>query len=144
MRVEDFTGGREMMVWGEEFEKFGKTITKGRVVEITAKVEQDSRTDSLQLVAQAIRTLEAPAGGSVRKKNGNGQPALRPLVLRLDSARIPWRTCARFMDRSLQSRPGSRPAHGPHQWPTRRLTTAATVDAANGAMVALQPWVQPS
>ena len=77
LRVEDFTGTREMMVWGEEFEKFGKTLTKGSVVEVTAKVEQDSRTESLQLVAQSLKELEpgvavAGGGGGKPVRNGNG------------------------------------------------------------------------
>ena len=78
-----------------------KRLEKGSVVEMTAKIEKDNRSDALQLVAQAIKPLPEPTaadGGS----NGNGshgpaatngnysrQPAPaaagpKPIVLRLD------------------------------------------------------------
>lgn len=61
MKVEDFTGAMEMMVWGEEYEKFGKQAAKGQVVEITAKIEKDNRSDNLQLVCQGLKPLPAPS-----------------------------------------------------------------------------------
>lgn len=144
MRVEDFTGGKEMMVWGEEYEKFGKTITKGSVVEVTAKVEQDSRTESLQLVAQAIKPLEAPVGGAApaSKRNGSALPAVRPLVLQLDSMRDSIDDL-RAIHRIVKAHPGKTPVHLSIRSNGKRLhlTTAATVAAENGVMEELRAWV---
>jgi DNA polymerase-3 subunit alpha len=140
MRVEDFTGSREMMVWGEEYEKFGKTITKGTVVEVTAKVEQDSRTDSLQLVAQAMKVLPAPAGGGSTFKSTAQQ--VRPLVLKLDSSRNTVDDL-RAIHRIVQDHPGHTPLHFSIRANGKRLhlTTCASVAAENGAMEKLRPWV---
>jgi DNA polymerase-3 subunit alpha len=71
MRLEDFTGSSEVMVWGEEYEKFGKTLEKGSVVEITAKIEKDNRSDALQLVAQGIKPLPEPSA-AMMEGNGHG------------------------------------------------------------------------
>lgn len=131
-----------MMVWGEEYEKFGKTIAKGSVVEITAKVEQDSRTESLQLVAQAIRPLEAPAGGTAAKQNGSAAPAIRPLVLQLDSSRNTVDDL-RSIHRIVREHPGTTPVHFSVRINGKRLhlTTKATIAAENGAMTALKEWI---
>ena len=103
MRLEDFTGSSEVMVWGEEYDNFGKTLGKGSVIEMTAKIEKDHRSDALQLIAQGIKPLPEPLpGASVANASvvgnespythGNGsfsrQPLIssapKPIVLRLD------------------------------------------------------------
>ncbi|RYD28062.1 MAG: DNA polymerase III subunit alpha, partial [Verrucomicrobiaceae bacterium] len=57
MRLEDFTGASDLTLWNEEYEKFGRGIEKGSVVEVVAKVEKDNMNDSLKLTAQNIKTL---------------------------------------------------------------------------------------
>ncbi len=144
MRVEDFTGSKEMMVWGEEYEKFGKTITKGSVVEVQAKVEQDSRTESLQLVAQAIKPLDGSAATApVKSSNGNGAAhGIRPLVLQLDSARDSV-SDLRVIHRIITANPGKTPVHLSVRSNGRRvhLTTAAGIAAEEGVMDELRAWV---
>ncbi len=142
MRVEDFTGSREMMVWGEEYEKFGKAMTKGSVVEVTAKVEQDSRTESLQLVAQGIRLLEAT--GPAPTNNGNGKAhiaEIRPLVLRLDSERDSPADL-QAIHRIIRAHPGKTPVHFCMRINGRRvyLVTPQTVDEWE-AQKELRAWV---
>jgi DNA polymerase-3 subunit alpha len=148
MRVEDFTGSKEMMVWGEEYEKFGKTMTKGSVVEVTAKVEQDSRNDTLQLVAQSIKPLDAPAAATAPAENGNGNgnghaaQALRPLVLQLDSARDSVADL-RTIHGILAAHPGKVPVHLSVRANGRRvhLVTGAAVAAEDSVMEELRAWV---
>ena len=82
-RLEDFTGSSEVMVWGEEYEKFGKALEKGSVVEITAKIEKDQRSDALQLVAQSLKPLPEPAAAAPGLPHASADgPA--PLTLRFD------------------------------------------------------------
>ncbi|MES2709317.1 MAG: DNA polymerase III subunit alpha [Verrucomicrobiota bacterium] len=71
MRIEDFTGSSELTLWSEEYEKFGKGVEKGSVIEIIAKVEKDNMNDSLKLTAQGIKPLPMPAAGS-DAGGGNG------------------------------------------------------------------------
>jgi DNA polymerase-3 subunit alpha len=142
MRVEDFTGSREMMVWGEEWEKFGKTIVKGSVVEVQAKVEQDSRNDTLQLVAQGMKPLPAAGSGHVKSSAAPTANLGRPLVLRLDSER---HTPADLEEirRIILAHPGSTPVQFNIRSAGRRihLVTAATIAAENGAMEKLRVWI---
>ncbi|HWB06775.1 MAG TPA: DNA polymerase III subunit alpha [Verrucomicrobiales bacterium] len=144
MRVEDFTGSKEMMVWGEEYEKFGKTITKGSVVEVTAKVEQDNRNDNLQLVAQSLKPLEVPASAPV--PNGNGarqQPAARPLVLHLDSGRNTVKDL-RTIHGILTAHPGTIPVHlSVRSAGGKRvhMVTPVLVSAENVVIDELKPWM---
>jgi DNA polymerase III subunit alpha len=151
MRVEDFTGSKEMMVWGEEYEKFGRTMTKGSVVEVTAKVEQDSRNDTLQLVAQSIKPLEAPAAATLGAaaaatvNNGNGIAAaqtLRPLVLQLDTARDSIADL-RTIHAILTAHPGKVPVHLSVRANGRRvhLVAAAGIAAEEAVMEELRAWV---
>lgn len=101
MRLEDFTGSTEVMVWSDDYEKIGKTLEKGAVVEMMAKIEKDNRSDALQLIAQGIKPLPEPTaamlaanGQAAANGNGNGngsysrQPAVpagpKPITLQLD------------------------------------------------------------
>jgi len=143
MKVEDFTGAKEMMVWGEEYDKFGKVVTKGSVVEVTAKIEQDSRNDTLQLVAQSIKPLEVPAAGAAPLKNGStAAPAIRPLVLQLDSARDSVDDL-RAIHRIISSHPGKTPVHLSVRIAGKRvhLTTQSNVAANDAVMEELRAWV---
>jgi DNA polymerase-3 subunit alpha len=56
--LEDFTGQTEVMVWNEVFEKRGGYIEKGAVIALTAKIEEDSRTEMKRLTAQDIVPLK--------------------------------------------------------------------------------------
>jgi DNA polymerase-3 subunit alpha len=146
MRVEDFTGSREMMVWGEEYEKFGKTITKGSVVEVTAKVEQDTRNDNLQLVAQAMKPLEVQVSAASGNGNGNGsrpvRAEVRPLVLRLDSERDSVEDLQTIRN-IVNAHPGATPVHFSVRCGEKRvhLVTAVFVSPEDGVMEELKPWI---
>jgi DNA polymerase-3 subunit alpha len=144
MRVEDFTGSKEMMVWGEQFEKFGKSITKGSVVEVVAKVEQDSRNDNLQLVAQSLKLLEAPAApapvkGAVR----SAEPFVRPLVLRLQSGRDSVDDLHSIRG-ILAAHPGAVPVHlNVRSAGGKRvhLVTSVRISSESAIMAELKPWL---
>lgn len=150
MRVEDFTGSREMMVWGEEFEKFGRGIVKGSVLEVTAKVEQDSRTESLQLVAQSLRELTPVAGNAAVGKAAASRgavPIVREVpavVLQLDAERDGSAELA-----SIRAIVDRFPGKSPLELLIRsggkvvRLRAGAryAIDPAEAALEALAPWL---
>ncbi|MBP7950898.1 MAG: DNA polymerase III subunit alpha [Verrucomicrobiales bacterium] len=77
LRVEDFTGQMEVLVWGEEWERFGKQLTKGSVVELLAKVEPDNRSDSLQLIASGVKALPNPKAGDEHLAASQTSPSVR-------------------------------------------------------------------
>ncbi len=56
--LEDFTGITEVMVWNETFQKSNPLLVKGGVIEIKAKIEQDTRTESNRLMAEEIKAIE--------------------------------------------------------------------------------------
>jgi hypothetical protein len=128
-----------MMVWGEEFEKFGKQFAKGQVVEITAKIEKDQRNDNLQLVCQGLKPMPAPkaaqfgegdtsSGASAVSSRVNEpvRPDVRPLLLLLDSTRDSTSDLAHIQE--LVSRyPGDVPLH------LRIRTERGSVDLEAGA-----------
>lgn len=108
LTAEDFTGQSEVIVWGEEWEKFGKSIEQGSVIELNAKVEQDSRSEALQLIAAQVKPLPEPQPGDEKlapvekpipsraaRQDGTGHRigsskengAAKRLTLHLDSAR---------------------------------------------------------
>ncbi|MEM9481392.1 MAG: DNA polymerase III subunit alpha [Verrucomicrobiota bacterium] len=68
MVIEDFTGQSEVVVWPENFEKSRELLEKGAVIDITAKVEIDSRTESKRLTAGEIKLM------SKRKGRGRSTP----------------------------------------------------------------------
>ena len=159
LRVEDFTGTREMMVWGEEFEKFGKTLTKGSVVEVTAKVEQDSRTESLQLVAQSLKELVpgvAVAGGGGGNMVRNGSGVAKPMAvaaggipadaieLQLDSERDGSEELEQIRGIAVRHPGGRALVLSIRSGRGRvRLRAAAkySIDASGAALEALAPWL---
>ncbi len=55
--VEDFSGSTEALVWNETYQKCNPFLTKGSVVELKAKVEQDSRTDTNRLTAEDVKEI---------------------------------------------------------------------------------------
>jgi DNA polymerase-3 subunit alpha len=150
MRVEDFTGSREMMVWGEEFEKFGRGIVKGSVLEVTAKVEQDSRTESLQLVAQSLRELTPSSGNAAGGKSAGGRGVVTSVrevpavVLQLDAERDGSAELA-----SIRAIVDRFPGKSPLELLIRsggkvvRLRAGAryAIDPAEAALEALAPWL---
>jgi DNA polymerase-3 subunit alpha len=146
MRVEDFTGSREMMVWGEQYEKFGKNLTKGSVVEVIAKVEQDSRNDNLQLVAQSLKPLDTQvAAASVANGNGSGRlhAAVRPLVLRLDSERDSVEDL-RTIHGIITAHPGATPVHFSVRSSGGKrvhLVTPVLISSDDAVMDELKPWM---
>ena len=68
MVIEDFTGQSEVVVWPENFEKCREHLEKGKVIDINAKVETDSRTESKRLTAGEIKPM------SKRKGRGRKSP----------------------------------------------------------------------
>ena len=77
---EDFTGNTELMVWNEVFEKRKGYLEKGAVIVLTAKVEEDQRSDMKRLTAQDVVPLQinhdAPAVASPVRENQNAKQGM--------------------------------------------------------------------
>lgn len=154
MKIEDFTGSAELMVWGEEYEKFGRGVQKGDVVEITAKIEKDSRSDNFQLVCAGLKPLPAPSPNAARKSNGapsassngvngNGRPA--PLTLRLNTERDSPED-VRHIHALIRSSPGATPVviqiTRPGGDKVELLPSSRyTVEATDRLLAELGPWL---
>jgi DNA polymerase-3 subunit alpha len=82
--LEDLTGSIEVMVWNETFNKSVRLLEPGKVVAITARV--DNRDDATRLAASDIRAL-TPAAASNGNGNGNGHDPATPVLLRFQHAR---------------------------------------------------------
>ncbi|MEM8954588.1 MAG: DNA polymerase III subunit alpha [Verrucomicrobiota bacterium] len=61
MRVEDYTGSVEVMVWSEVYVKHAATLTEGAIVALAATVELDDRTETRRLTAADFWTMEKAA-----------------------------------------------------------------------------------
>lgn len=57
--LEDFTGITDVMIWNETYQKCNPLLVKGNVIEIKAKIEQDTRTESNRLMAEEVKALTA-------------------------------------------------------------------------------------
>lgn len=67
--VEDFTGSREVMVWGESFvpARDAGILVSGKVIRFKAAIQIDDRTDSRRLTGSEINELKSRGGGSNSK-----------------------------------------------------------------------------
>jgi len=68
--VEDFTGSREVVVWGETFvpARDAGILEPGRVIRFKAAIQIDERTDSRRITGYELAELKARGRG-----NGNGK-----------------------------------------------------------------------
>jgi DNA polymerase-3 subunit alpha len=69
VRVEDFTDQAEIMVIGKTYERVHEAglLRKGGVVELSARVEHDDRTDSRRLAVLEVKELPAPKAASRKR-----------------------------------------------------------------------------
>ena len=67
--VEDFTGSREVMVWGESFvpARDAGIMVPGTVIRFKAQIQIDDRTDSRRLTGSEINELKSRGGGANSK-----------------------------------------------------------------------------
>jgi DNA polymerase-3 subunit alpha len=128
---EDFTGSTEVMVWNETYQKCNPLLVKGAVIELRAKVEQDTRTETNRLTADEIKAIVqdpdyvAPAmhgpgsNGSNGRTGNNGHRATpagakpgaaQPVVVELD-ARRDSRSAIEQIRLAATDHPGERPLH---------------------------------
>src|SRR5690606_3941762 len=63
---EDFNGSTEVMVWNETYQKVNPLLVKGNVIEIKAKIEQDSRSEMNRLTAEEIKAIQADPDAALR------------------------------------------------------------------------------
>lgn len=57
--LEDLTGSTEVMVWSEQFEKYGRLVEVGAAVAVVGRL--DKREDTARVVAAEIKALPRPA-----------------------------------------------------------------------------------
>ncbi|NLT70109.1 MAG: DNA polymerase III subunit alpha, partial [Verrucomicrobiaceae bacterium] len=132
---EDFTGITEVMVWNETYQKVNPLLVKGNVIEIKAKIEQDSRSEMNRLTAEEIKAIQAdpdaalrslppsrkvsPTGATgsgrtpdpLRSANGNGNGHHEtPVCVRLDAVRDTVAALA-TLHTAARDFPGDRPLH---------------------------------
>ncbi len=112
--AEDFTGQNEIVVWGEEWDKFGKQILKGTAMEVQAKVDIDTRSDGVQLVAQSVKPLAMKVSGDTAHPVPD-KPDVDPrgnnvLTLQLNTSRDDV-SVLRHIERILMDFPGETPVH---------------------------------
>src|SRR5690606_17209552 len=121
LNFEDFTGTTEVMVWNETYQKCNAFLTKGAVIEIRAKIEQDTRTETNRLTAEEIKVIvqdpnHVPSAGPNGGTNGNGRnghhaaPAAKPVVVELDSRRD-TPSAIEMLRVAAADHPGERPLH---------------------------------
>ena len=140
LRLEDFSGHTEVIVWNETYQKCNPLLEKGKVIELKAKVEQDNRSEENRLTAdhikeiypdgnvasvsvdpmarqQAIMKAQGIQGQNTGENAINGYtenhsqpPFAMPIVIHLDSARD---TVAAVETIRSEARkfPGDRPLH---------------------------------
>jgi DNA polymerase-3 subunit alpha len=128
--LEDFTGSTEVMVWNETYQKCGQLLVKGAVVELKAKIEQDSRTEANRLMAEEVKAVapdpdyvppahgSGPNGGGANGSSGsngaNGHHAAparaKPVVVELDVRRDTLSAIRTLRD-AASDHPGERPLH---------------------------------
>jgi DNA polymerase-3 subunit alpha len=89
VRVEDFSGTIELMVWNDVYEKIGNRLVAGSVVAFQARVESDSRTETNRLVAEDLRVVKPDeaarvAASRVAEAQGSGGGAGGPAGRRQD------------------------------------------------------------
>jgi DNA polymerase III alpha subunit len=117
---EDFTGQNEIVVWGEDWDKIGKLLVKGTAMEIQAKVELDTRSDGVQLIANAAKPLPMgnpgdasavdPAHHHSPDQPDQDRNGVNILTLQLDAGQDDFATL-RHIQRILCDFPGSTPVH---------------------------------
>jgi DNA polymerase-3 subunit alpha len=123
---EDFTGSTEVMVWNETYQKCNPLLVKGAVIELKAKVEQDTRTETNRLTADEIKAIiqdpdyVAPAmhghgsNGNNGRTGNNGHHATpvgaRPVLVELD-ARRDTLSAIQQLRLAATDHPGERPLH---------------------------------
>ena len=74
VRLEDFTGSVEAMIWSAEFARYAKLLEPGKVVAVSGRVK--SRNDELSVVVSEVSLLKPAAA----------PPS--PVRLRLEMARL--------------------------------------------------------
>ena len=87
--IEDFTGTSEVLAWPDDYEKCKEFIKNSNVVEIRARLRKDDRSGANSLTAQDVKLLKPRKARQVRPEQEPAlpEPVIKPLVLRLDSAR---------------------------------------------------------
>jgi len=117
LTFEDFTGTTEVMVWNETFQKCNALLVKGTVIEIKAKIEQDSRTETNRLTADEIKAIVqdpnyVPATMSGNGRNGHhtAPVAAKPVLVELESGRDTL-SAIEMLRLAATDHPGERPLH---------------------------------
>lgn len=114
LMTEDFTGQNEIVVWGEEWEKFGKSVLKGTAMEIMAKIDLDTRSEGVQLVAVSVKPLPIQSATDSSHPTPDAPDVDRQgnnvLSIQLDSGRDSM-DVIHHIHRILLDFPGSTPVH---------------------------------
>lgn len=106
LAFEDFTGGTEIMVWSDDYEKHKALLLVGNVLHLRCRCQKDQRTESNRLALYDVKQLEPKkarrrsepvegeedSNGSNGKSRSNGAanrgaatpPPVRPVVVRIN------------------------------------------------------------
>ena len=161
MSIEDFTGGAEVRVWNDVYQKVSAVLVKGAVIELSASVEMDSRSDMRRLIAAGVRVLEAAseeiaAASALRAEEdesaapaAGGESSLgraEPLVLHLSCTADTTEDLMRIrevVDRHRENVPlglSMRTASG--QEVALAAGESCSVDRSEALLEELAPWLQ--
>ncbi len=94
IRLEDFSGTMEAMIWNVEFTKFAKFLEPGQVVAISGRVKK--RNDELSVVVSEVSALRLP------------KPSIGPVRLHFEMERLRPDELGELRD-LLAASPGERP-----------------------------------
>ena len=153
VRIEDFTNQAEVMVIGKTYERVHEAglLRKGAVVELSARVEHDDRTDSRRLAVLDVKELPKPKALSRKKAiraADEMDPLPAPAELELHIAQNSTCDDLRSLHSILMRHPGATPVvlvvH--RRGSEVRLQPAArfAIELSPPLIVELDPWLTES
>jgi DNA polymerase III subunit alpha len=141
LRIEDFTGQTEIMLWSETYERNQALVQKGQVVQITARVENDDRNNSIRLSPYDLKELPPPK--EPKKAAAATKAAATQLDLHLSAEARPEEFLT--LQRLLKTSPGKIPVtlylhHRSHRL-TLQTEEPISISLTKKLSHELDPWL---
>jgi DNA polymerase-3 subunit alpha len=142
--LEDYTGTVEVIAWNEAYVKCKDIIADGNVVDVKAKADKDSRTESMRLLVNEMKPLKPGKVSPAPPANGASAEAT-PLVLMLDSTRH-TNSDLDEISRIISAHPGRMPVQlqirtRTGAWATLKTGPDFNVSADVTLLKELAPWM---